>query len=304
MLLFTGAALMDRLLNGTSPTLSAIGRVNFLPALGLAAIPLWILTSGLGEEVGWRGYLLPALQRRRGALKATLLLWLVWLGWHAPFFFYVPSYREMGLVGVPELAFSLLAGAVLLTWLANGSGSLLMVILWHGLFNVFTASEAGRGSLAMGLSMAVIAAAVAILALARPSDLAGPRAASPARARADARRVPSSTGTPASGHQRGGQQHDRQVEQQVEAREDAGDHLQAPALGGQRRVVAAEGAGALSQGRHAPPEVARVNDRDHDHHRHQHQFGAQDLPVAAGLEEVRPVDPALLAVDHPGYDQD
>ncbi|HEU5423736.1 MAG TPA: hypothetical protein VFU72_09375, partial [Nitrolancea sp.] len=39
VLLFTGAALMDRLLNGTSPTLSAIGRVNFLPALGLAAIP-------------------------------------------------------------------------------------------------------------------------------------------------------------------------------------------------------------------------------------------------------------------------
>ncbi|HET7038224.1 MAG TPA: type II CAAX endopeptidase family protein [Thermomicrobiaceae bacterium] len=249
VVLFAAAAAIERLLRGAWPSLHAIGQVNFLPYLGLAAVPLWIVTSGFGEELGWRGYLLPALQRRHGALQATLLIWLVWTGWHLPYFFYLPGYQQMGLIGIPELAFSLLAGAILLTWLHNGSGgSLLLVILWHGLFNVFTASEAGQGMVAMAISMPVIAAALAILALARPSDLAGRREPKP------------STHRPRPlGNQRGGQEHDHQVEQEIQAGEDAGDDLQPAALGGQLRIVAVESAGALGQGGHASPEITRVN---------------------------------------------
>jgi uncharacterized protein len=126
----------------------------------------------VGEELGWRGFALPRLQQGRGALAATLLLGVVWAGWHLPAFFYLPNFRAMGLAGAPGFALGVLAGAVLLTWLYNSTGgSLLAVILWHGMFNVFTASQAGQGTVAMVMSIAVMVWAVAALALAGPARL-------------------------------------------------------------------------------------------------------------------------------------
>ena len=43
-----------------------------------------IVIVGLFEELGWRGFLLPRLQRERTALVAALLVGLVWLPWHLP----------------------------------------------------------------------------------------------------------------------------------------------------------------------------------------------------------------------------
>jgi membrane protease YdiL (CAAX protease family) len=69
----------------------------------LAVLGLWLLTYGLGEETGWRGYALPRLQRTRPATSATLILAILWAGWHTPALFYRDTYTELGLLAFPLL---------------------------------------------------------------------------------------------------------------------------------------------------------------------------------------------------------
>ena len=121
------------------------------PSLGvligeLPSTVLTILVNGvymlifvtLGEEVGWRGYALPALQARYSALLASLILGVVWALWHLPVFFN-PDTSYSNLPFFLFLPFIVLV-AVLITWLFNSTGgSVLMAMLFHAVLN--TADE-------------------------------------------------------------------------------------------------------------------------------------------------------------------
>ncbi|MEJ2599057.1 MAG: CPBP family intramembrane metalloprotease [Anaerolineales bacterium] len=148
--------------------LAAMGQVDFLPAIGLAALPMWILTFGIGEETGWRGFALPRLQEGRSALHATIILWVLWALWHLPLFFY--SYDVSIL---PGFLIGLLAGAIVFTWLYNSTdGSVLMTALWHGTFNFTTACVTCKTSVnAAVISTLVMVWAVLVILRFRPASL-------------------------------------------------------------------------------------------------------------------------------------
>ena len=149
--------------------LAAMGQVDFLPAIGLAALPVWILTFGIGEETGWRGFALPRLQKGHSALHATIILWALWALWHLPLFFY--SYDVSIL---PGFLIGLLAGAIVFTWLYNSTdGSVLMTAVWHGAFNFTTACIVCKtGVIAAIVSTLVMVWAVFIVLLLKPASLA------------------------------------------------------------------------------------------------------------------------------------
>jgi uncharacterized protein len=113
------------------PPLPALGQWLALPLKFLFVI---LLGGGLWEEIGWRGYALPQLQSRYGALVGSLILGVIWAGWHIPQWF-IPG-EVSG--SFPAFVVGVVTLSVLLAWLYNNSGgSLLIVVLAHTANNVF-----------------------------------------------------------------------------------------------------------------------------------------------------------------------
>jgi uncharacterized protein len=178
IILFAVAASVGYATNGTWPDLALLGEVDYLPYLGIVgAFMLWLLTFGIGEEVGWRGFALPRLQQGQSALTATLMLGIAWALWHIPAFFYKDTYVAMGLIaGLPLLLLSILAASMIFTWLYNSTrGSLLMVILFHALFDFLSVSRAGGDNVATIMSAGVMIWAVLVVILFKPANLSRER---------------------------------------------------------------------------------------------------------------------------------
>ncbi|MGG7507692.1 CPBP family glutamic-type intramembrane protease [Plantibacter sp. YIM 135249] len=118
------------------------------PALG---IPIWALLAAqllnvvigavintvpaLGEELGWRGYLLPKLLPL-GNVRAIILSGVIWGVWHAPLLLLGYNYPYApGWLGVLMMAgMCILIGAVF-GWLRLRSASVWPAALAHGAFN-------------------------------------------------------------------------------------------------------------------------------------------------------------------------
>jgi CAAX protease family protein len=151
------------LAGGGAPDLSGLAAYSGAPLAPVPVTLLYVLVvNGLGEEVGWRGYLADRLLREHGLIATAVLVWVAWAGWHLPLFWVVEDFRAMGWTVLGWLV-GLLAGSVLLTWLYRGSGrSILLVAAWHTVFNVATATDATAGTPAAVASTLVIVVALVI----------------------------------------------------------------------------------------------------------------------------------------------
>ena len=101
-------------------------------AIGVADLLLFVLV--VGEEIGWRGYMLPMMLRRWSPFQATMILGVAWALWHAPSYL-VPG---MPAYGQPYLAFVawVLPLTVGMTWLYLGTRSTLLTTIMHGSANL------------------------------------------------------------------------------------------------------------------------------------------------------------------------
>ena len=148
-----------------------------LALLGFAVAVL--LLGPVPEEIGWRGFLLDALQARRDAVSASLLLGLAWALWHLPLFFMAGYYAD----GAPEpvlFTAAILANSVLYTWIYNNTGrSVLAAILFH--FGINFVGMLFEGSPAVEWSRTLVTAAIAGAVIVRfgARTLHRPRLAAP-----------------------------------------------------------------------------------------------------------------------------
>jgi membrane protease YdiL (CAAX protease family) len=137
--------------------IGGVYRKNFVDAItasfGLGHIPPWaaislyfILTATvgviqdcatvLGEEIGWRGFLVPELAKRNGFVTTAVVSGLIWALWHYPILFDynggTPTWYYMTIftLGLPLISF-------IWTWMRLKSGSLWPGVVLHASHNTF-----------------------------------------------------------------------------------------------------------------------------------------------------------------------
>jgi membrane protease YdiL (CAAX protease family) len=101
-----------------------------------------LFLAGALEELGWRGFLQPRLQQRFSALRASIVIGIVWGLWHVP----------MILTGTGdftvfwEYLLNVIALSVILGWLYNNTeGALPVVMIAHASHNMPRIGNAAGG---------------------------------------------------------------------------------------------------------------------------------------------------------------
>ena len=114
------------ILSGT-PVPPALTPLVTLPAV----FPFFFLLA-TGEEVGWMGYAFEQMQARDSALRAALVLGMIWALWHVPFLvFMMPDP-----IILTAQFFTTIGIRVLVVWIFNNTGnSVFAAILFHAVDN-------------------------------------------------------------------------------------------------------------------------------------------------------------------------
>lgn len=112
--------------------------VDLTPAQGGIPVPKLIIVffffaivdGPIGEEIGWRGFLLPRLLEKHGPIVASLVVGVVWFAWHVPL--YLATGREaLSVAFIVGYTLNNVAFSFIHTWffLRSGGSALLAIVL-------------------------------------------------------------------------------------------------------------------------------------------------------------------------------
>ncbi|HVF71006.1 MAG TPA: type II CAAX endopeptidase family protein [Chthoniobacterales bacterium] len=130
-------------------TAAQFGWANFPPALSLFLFVVLTATTGLvgktsralGEEIGWRGFLVPELNKVVGFWGVGLISGLMWAVYHFPVLLFA-DYNKGAPAWYSLVCFTLMvvADSFILAWLTLRSNSLWPAAIFHGSHNLFIQS--------------------------------------------------------------------------------------------------------------------------------------------------------------------
>ena len=125
------------------------------------------LAFALGEELGWRGFLVPKLAERLTFTRTAVVSGIIWASWHMPLIIFA-DYNG----GTPTL-YSIACFAVMvvgisfpLAWLRLRSGSVWPAALLHASHNLFIQGFFDRVTVDTGVTKYLLSEFGAVLALA------------------------------------------------------------------------------------------------------------------------------------------
>lgn len=135
---FNGSQLVEAFAKEGLP--SALRGQAAMLAVVLVLLPLTGLISAAGEEIGWRGFLVPRMHALVGFTGTSLLVGLIWTAWHYPINIAVlPIYRPKVPLWYSNACFTLVVIGLsfMHTWLRLRSNSLWPSVLFHAAGNAF-----------------------------------------------------------------------------------------------------------------------------------------------------------------------
>jgi membrane protease YdiL (CAAX protease family) len=128
--------LVTRLFGGKADFyLADLGFKGASIALSLEFLRGFLMTGGINEESGWRGFALPHLQCRYPVIVSAVIVWFFWALWHLPY----DLGRGDPIAWILEnrLIWNLVV-SIIMTWLYNRTkGSILAPALFHPAMNAF-----------------------------------------------------------------------------------------------------------------------------------------------------------------------
>jgi membrane protease YdiL (CAAX protease family) len=106
----------------------------------------FLMTGGINEESGWRGFVLPRLQARYPVIVSAGIVWFFWALWHLPYD--IGRGDSIGWILESRLFWTLMV-SIIMAWLYNRTnGSILAPAIFHPAMNtfgnVFTVTNVGR----------------------------------------------------------------------------------------------------------------------------------------------------------------
>ena len=118
-----------------------------MPAWG--AFVLWLLftatatlimriATALGEEIGWRGFLVPELAKQMSFTKLSVLSGIIWAAWHAPLLLFADYNAGTNRwYAMTCFAVMIVSSSFIFAWLRLKSGSLWPAAVLHASHNLF-----------------------------------------------------------------------------------------------------------------------------------------------------------------------
>jgi len=96
------------------------------------------LSTALGEEIGWRGFLVPELAKQMSFTKLSLLSGVIWAAWHSPILLFA-DYNSGTSRPYALACFTVMvvADSFIMAWLRLKSGSLWTAAIFHASHNLF-----------------------------------------------------------------------------------------------------------------------------------------------------------------------
>jgi membrane protease YdiL (CAAX protease family) len=157
LLLQPGIMLMSFVVMRLAGVSVPVPHIALIPALALFAV---FFIGGLGEELGWSGYATDPLEDRFGALRASLIIGLVWAVWH--FIGLAQAHRSLEFIAWWSLG--TLSYRVIIVWLYNNTGrSVFVAAVFHAMINLTWQLFPVDGSFYDPRITGLIAAAVAVV---------------------------------------------------------------------------------------------------------------------------------------------
>ena len=91
----------------------------------------------LGEEIGWRGFLVPELAKHFSFTATAILSGVIWALWHVPIIVFAGYDMGTGWYGLAVVSANMIGLCFVLTWLRLKSGSLWTGVILHASSNHF-----------------------------------------------------------------------------------------------------------------------------------------------------------------------